>query len=319
MGADAAAFILCVAGAGFALTCAFFVLRKLAGPKPALIGTLLLATWPDAYGAFGVHRLVEPFATPRPWAEGLILLGALAAVSDRKWFAAAAVAAAMLIHPLLALPGAAWIALIALRWRTSALLVASAAAGVGAACALGIAPFDQLFRTIDPAWRELLEARVPDLFVARWPSWDVRMAALSILATIVARCDLAARTDGSSLLPPPLGAGACGTLVGVDWLSSTLVAQVQPWRALWVSTFAALGGLGVLITRAVMTELRERIAAAGIDAGLVLGSSVGWSRRCDRAAGRISTDIERAVRRWWLIAAALIWAMRFSGTSESTQ
>ena len=61
---------------GPGLCSAWVALRALgATAESALLGTLLLAAWHGWYGGLRVFSLFEPFATPRIWAVGSILLG----------------------------------------------------------------------------------------------------------------------------------------------------------------------------------------------------------------------------------------------------
>ncbi len=94
------------------VACAWQLARRLMSLPLALIAIATLIALPGFYGADRVFTYIEPFLTPRMLAEALVL-GSLAAEScERTRAAIALLAAALLIHPLMAAAGIA-----ALLWK----------------------------------------------------------------------------------------------------------------------------------------------------------------------------------------------------------
>lgn len=310
-GVDQAAIASAALGAGFALASAWFALRALTDGTRAMVAAVILAAYPGWYGGLRLFSLFEPFAAPRVWACGLILLGMAAAVRGRAWASVLAMAAAMAVHPLMALPGIAWIAFAT--WPRRYVLMSLSVAGIAtiAAWAASLPPFDRIMLAFDPAWLELVQSRSRHLFAGNWDNRDLEAAGCSILVSIL----VAMRVRGMArrVFATAAGIGAVGlvvTMVGSDWIGSIVATQLQPWRALWISTLAAGAGLGLLVARGVAAEREDWIAIAGGISGSLLGVTGGFVAAAASIAlltgYRLSARPE--VRRLLLIAAALTLA-----------
>jgi len=131
----------------------------------------LLAMASGYYGGVGVFRLAEPFATARTLSEPLVLAALAFTLASRHRVAAAALAAALVLHPLVAAPGIAsvflWHAAERPRmlWWIPLLAVLVLAAGI-------LWPGFSL--RFDPQWLAAVLERTPHLFVSQWllPDWS---------------------------------------------------------------------------------------------------------------------------------------------------
>lgn len=250
-GSSLGAKLTALAGLVLWFGCAAALAASIAQGRTKWVILVFLAVLPGAYGGYAVFSFAEALAVPRPFAEAFVLLALALFASGRKFAAVAPLLLAALFHPIMALPGFAvwgWLILFDPRTRvTQPLLgfacVVLAAAGLMAAAALGAPMADRLFTIIDPAWREILIARTPYLFVSHWPFADwarfvVQLATVAIAASLVG-----ANVRALFIAVAIVATG--GMLVSLafgDWLGSVLVVQVQPWRATWLlSVFAAAG------------------------------------------------------------------------------
>ena len=274
-----AALMATAAGVAAMLAATYWFVRRLGGANAALVAAVIVAALPGRYSALGVP-LVEPYATPRAWACALVLVGAVLTLDRRRTYAVAAFACALLLHPLMALPGIVWAMFVA--WRVRLVL------GLGVVCALaalamagaGIYPFDQLLVRVDDEWRRILEDRSPYLYLLLWedPDWAGQSgpAATAVLASLL----IAVRMEGPVRRVFLAGglvavAGALSTLAGGDWLQSALIVQLQPWRALWIASFLTLAGTAILIVRvATHRGVEDAVVLMGVSAGLLLESRV---------------------------------------------
>ena len=191
---------------------------------------------PAAYGGFQIFLYAEAAATPRPYAEALVLCGLAALATRRHTAAIVLMGLAVVVHPIMALPGVAvlllWLCMSDRRWILSivALIVL---------CGLGIwfnvAPLDRLFTRIDPEWRAILVDRAPHLFPSLWPpGWVgrnlVRTATLLVAASLVT--PPVRKLFLSSLL---VGlAGLATAYLAGEKFSMLVVLQAQTWRMMWL-------------------------------------------------------------------------------------
>lgn len=197
---------------------------------------VFLATLPSYYGGYRIFRFAEASATPRPFAEALVLFGIAALLARRNGLAVVCMAAASLLHPIMALAGVAvamvWLMLEDRRWIWVA--VAGAAAILGAAAA-GVAPFDRLFTTIDPEWRAILAERNPHLFPGLWMSGTYGRKIMEIAILLIAAPLVEPRTRNlllAVLIAGFLGLG--GAYAFGEKLGSLLIIQAQTWRMMWL-------------------------------------------------------------------------------------
>jgi hypothetical protein len=233
LGVGATAFILTVAGQSFWLFALLRLVRGLVGRQTLWLSLAMTIGMLHAYpGGFGYG---ENQLTARPFAEAAVML-ALSLLGARPFWAAALLGLAAAFHPLMALPGIAvalvYLALGRPAWWAAMAGGAAAAAVLGLA---GMAPFSNLFRTIDPDWFSIIAIRSKFCFLAGWPR-DFWIQTAGIFAWAVAALVLAGPSHRRFLTAVFLvGAGGlvCAYLGG-DLAHNLLVVQIQPWRSLWL-------------------------------------------------------------------------------------
>lgn len=168
LGIDHAFLLLTVIGGAIWLYALLVLLRRWLSGIP-LIATLILVLSSDAhYAGFDLFLYGEGFATPRVFAEGLVLLSIPLWLDRERLKAVFIVAAAALLHPLIALAGIGimcWSALchyvkrpILFWW----VVFGAGLLGLQLLVWSGISPY------LDPLWRQLVELRSPFIFPHLW-------------------------------------------------------------------------------------------------------------------------------------------------------
>lgn len=202
------------------------------------------AVGPAGYASLGLLHVGEAFATPRPWAEAGVLAALAAGLSGRWLVAAACLAAAALLHPIMALAGVAALFVIAChgdrRWLAAPL---AAGAVLLVAALLGLPLAARLLTPIEATWRQILDTNFY-LFPSAWPpeAWAPTAAHAATLAFMALNATGRVRALFAAALVTGLGGVAASLLLG-DGLSLALVVQAQPWRALWLMCALALATL----------------------------------------------------------------------------
>jgi hypothetical protein len=230
-----------------------------------LLWATTLSTW---YGGTSVFRFAEAFATPRPLAEALVLLG-LAGLLDRQRREVnpasprlsvvgelGMLTLAMLLHPLMALPGAMiWLWLQAGRvriWLLSSgivgvlvLLLAHPAEGWPPLLVRALAHFDA-------EWFGVLERRGALVLTSQWTPSDFARIVVQTVTMLLCIPLLPTRLRPlfRTLLVLAV-ASVVLTWLGADVFKSVLLTQVQPWRVLWLVALLAPIALYLLLEGAL--------------------------------------------------------------------
>lgn len=252
--------------AWFACAAALFS-RVLRGPAllAALVGLALIDT---DYGGYGVFGVGEQFATPRVFAEAASML-ALAAALDRRWISSALVlAAAGLLHPLMAAPAAAvWFLMLAQADRRLLALPVIGVIVLLAGATLGLPVAERLFTVVDADWLRVMERRVPYLFPSLWRSGD--FASLAFQVTAVTLAASVATDRWRTLLLASIIVVVAGFVVSIA-MPTLLVVQLQFWRAQWLVATLAAGATPWLAAKLSKGDGRESAVAGFIIAALLV-------------------------------------------------
>lgn len=297
------------AGLLFFAVCSWSALHGLLPPARrywAWLGVLLL---PSIYGRSIIFSYAEPFLTPRPWSEGLCLLGIGLLARGQLWTALVCVGIATLLHPLPAIAamlvvwpwlitqdGRWWHAL----WFGVPLLIAAI---------VGIAPFSGLLIPIDAEWLEQLRAINGQLFVTGWARVDYYLLAFDAFLLFTGWRLMAGRAGAwclAGLVGLALGIG--GSLLLVDVLHLALPAALQLWRVHWLGHWLAMMVLASVFSGCVQAGQRARAAALGTAAVLVwFGPEATWIPFAMLFAGwpAIERHLNRRVR-FLLVLASLV-------------
>lgn len=205
-------------------------------------GLLAFMVVSPIYGGGWVFGYAEPFLTARTVAEPLLLWSLVALLRARLLAVAGLQGAALLFHPLMALPvilaTGCQLALQDRRWwwLLSALPLAMLA---GAA---GIAPWDGLLKRYDPAWWSLIGAVNAKVLLQNWPLQDWLTLALD-LAVLLAVARLRPQDGWTRLLHAVVITNVAlftVALLFAEGLQLVLLTQLQLWRAHWIAHLFAV-------------------------------------------------------------------------------
>lgn len=278
------------------LAAAWALARKLSNSRTAWLAVAMLTCTVGYYGAYGIFHYSENYLTARTLAEAMVVTSLAAYFYGRRGPALLIAAAAMFIHPLMALPGV--LLLICLRLPTRQAMV-GAAIGVLAAltisCAATAIPAAAAILTvIDPPWLAIVRERSQFLFLEYWTlnDWELHARPFLCLAlsawttddAAIRKLCLAAALVGAAGLAVACIAGAIGPVA--------ILLQGQAWRWFWVTglvsvlllaptairlwhdekcgplcatlviagwTFAAVHGTAVILLALLLWSLRSRI------------------------------------------------------------
>ena len=211
------------------------------------VAVIFTALLPNSYGASYPLGFAELNAIPRPFAEALVLAGLAAFAASRSGIALLFIAAAALLHPIMALAGVAAV-LAVLGWedkRWFRLFALGAALSLLASW-LGVPVLDRLFEVVDLALKSLHESRSPFLFPSQWPveSFPPLIVQTATLAIAAHAQQGRHRVILAAILVAGLGGIAMAAMFG-DWLSSLLIVQAQPWRMAWLMAVSGAMAFGI--------------------------------------------------------------------------
>lgn len=244
VGLEHAARILTLFFTIWFLVAAWSAARSLTNRDGAWLGVIFLLIVGGSYGGSGVFRFAEQFLTARLPAEALIATSLACFLRGSRLFAAVIAAAAMFIHPLIALPGLLLLLCLALPIRAGLI---GAAGGAIAALLVSIAvvhlpSVSKLLPVMDAAWLNVVEERSQFLFLQLWSfrDWELNARPFFYLSFIafatedirMRRICMAAAIVGAAGLAVGLIAGSVGPVA--------IFVQGQAWRWVWVAVFLAV-------------------------------------------------------------------------------
>jgi hypothetical protein len=210
--------------------------------RAVVLGLLYNAVIPMPFGGNEIFQLNESFLTPRVAACGLVFLGLERMLAGRLRRSLAVLAAALVLHPLMAFVGflvfALWWALTRLSRRQ--LLAAAAAACALAAVVVGYEPLGRrVFGYMDDPWRDVI---FEVCFFIRPQEWAVsdwlRLACAVPVVAVLAWGDGPVRATFLRAILLAAAAGMVGTLVAAH-SHYRLLIQASPYRTLWLTEFLA--------------------------------------------------------------------------------
>ena len=226
------------------LGAAWSVARAIDGHDAAWLGAAFLLIVAGDYGGSGVFRISEQYLTARLPAEALTVTALACHLHGRKGLGYLLAAAALIVHPLIALPG---LFLLICMSSSLRLIVLAALAGLIATLGivvLAIAPpaGTHGMAVMDAAWAEVVRERSQFLFLQLWSvgDWEVNTRPFLYLGfTAIAVPDRRIR----ALCAAAGLVGAAG--LGVAWIGSVtgpvaILVQGQAWRWVWISVFVSV-------------------------------------------------------------------------------
>lgn len=252
LGIERAAVVLTVIGKLLWGAGLVYLLATYQRRRSLLLSLIALACFSPIYDGNGSFAYGESFLTGRLYSEALCLIGLGLVMRGRDLAGMAAVFVALLLHPLMALPGLMAVLLLG-RWcgRPFLIVCLIGLTVVFALGLVGVEPFDRLQNCFDPVWLDIVEKRAPYLFLENW-TLDA-FGRMGLLAGVLVVCrsafggELVGRLAEKILL---LGV-ACLILawIGASVFHNVLITQIQVWRGIWILQIVAFSLLGTVSTR----------------------------------------------------------------------
>jgi hypothetical protein len=204
------------------------------------------------YGGSGVFQVMDPTLTARLPAEALIVTALGCHVRGMKRLSLLLAFGALLIHPLMALPG---LLLVVCLWLPVRVSVIGAIGGVfatlvGAVAAANLQP-EHVLTVMDAPWLAVVRERSQFLFLQLWSihDWDINAQPfISLAFTAIAVTDdrirklcAAAALVGTAGLAVALIGGLIGPVA--------ILVQGQAWRWIWITVFVGVALIPVTALR----------------------------------------------------------------------
>jgi hypothetical protein len=244
LGLRSAAMTLVIALKIWFFAAAWALARELFDRRSAFLSTALLMIIAGSYGGYSVFNYSEDWLTARTLAEPMVITAMWLNFRNFKTSAFFVGIAAFFIHPLMALPGMALLAALALPLPMSATgAVLGVFATLGTALyALHQPPGVGALSLMNADWLEVVRERSVFLFPQLWPAgdWEINtqpFASLAISAIVLRESRLQKLSIAVALV------GATGLAIGL--IASTigpvgLFLQGQAWRWVWIARFTAV-------------------------------------------------------------------------------
>jgi hypothetical protein len=313
LGLERAARLLTLLFTLWLLAAVWAFARAVVGNATAWAAVALLLISAGNYGGSGVFRILEPFLTARLPAQALIVTALYCQARGMTLAGVGLALVALLIHPLMALPG--MLLLICLRVPPRLALI-GAISGVIATLALAVAAlrvpaFSAVLTLIDAPWLEVVRERSQFLFLQLWSVRDWESNAkpflcLGFMALVLGEAPLLRLCRAAALVG---AAGIAVALIGSLIGPLAILVQGQAWRWIWVADLIAV----VLLPFAVVQVARDARCGWLCSMLLVLGwtlpgiggpscivfASIGWLSRT-----KISPPIARYLQ-WTAVATGI--------------
>jgi hypothetical protein len=223
------------------LAAAWSVARAFTSREGAWLAVIFLLIVAGSYGGSGVFQFSEGFLTARLPAEAMIATSLACYLRELKVLSFVTAAAALFVHPLIALPGL--LLLICLSVSIPVSVVGATACAVSALlishAATRFAWASNLFPVMDLAWLNVVQERSQFLFLQLWSfrDWELNLrpffylsfAAMALPDARIRRLCVAAAIVGLTGLVVSVVASALGPVA--------ILVQGQAWRWVWIATF----------------------------------------------------------------------------------
>lgn len=228
--------------------------RAVSTSTVAAISTALLIVVVGGYGANGIFRYAEDWVTARSFAEALVITALALYFRGLRVSGLLVALGALLIHPLMALPGFLLLLCLRLPFRVSAVgLVTGLLGSLAIAVAATKLPSSAHFlAVIDQNWLEVVRERSQFLFLQLWSASDWMLNLRPFLSLALSAMILR-DPKTSRLLAAAVLVGASGIAVALISCQGEPVAillQGQAWRWVWVSAFISVALAGPTMFRA---------------------------------------------------------------------
>lgn len=208
---------------------------KLFGTELGLWAGVAVAIFPRYYGGIDGFSYSEMFLTARSLAEPLCLFAVWLLIMGKTVSSMALIATAFFIHPLMSLPCALLWWIYNTLQNKKFLLLGFALPGIPLLGALQIAPFDQILKTYDPVWWDIVTNLDSNAALGMWHSkgWSRFCLDLVLIAYGSSLAENRLRLFLRAAILMAL-ISLMISLVGTDLSKNVLITGLQPWRAHWV-------------------------------------------------------------------------------------
>lgn len=244
LGVRSAALTLAMASKVWFLTAAGLLVRRLSDGRCAFLAVMLLIVTPGEYGAFGVFHYAEDWLTARSLAEALVITAWVLWFYEARLAALMVACIAMLVHPLMALPGLLVIICLGVSLRLSVL---GATAGILLSMIVSLIALwrpttNHFLAVMDADWLQVVRERSQFLFPQLWRARDWSLSArplISLLVSSLATGD--ARVRKLCAVAALVGAAGLAVAVIASLIGPVgLLLQGQAWRWMWIASFASI-------------------------------------------------------------------------------
>jgi hypothetical protein len=195
------------------------------------------------FGGSGVFRILDPFLTARLPAEALVITALACQVRGMNRLGLGLALAALLIHPLMALPGLLLMVCLRLPLRAG---IIGAIGGIFATFAIAVVAVDlpaasHVLPVMDAAWLDVVRERSQFLFLQLWSAGDWGTNALPFfylgLMAIASPDERIRKLCAAASL---VGAtGLAVAFIGDQIGPVAILVQGQAWRWVWISVLVS--------------------------------------------------------------------------------
>jgi hypothetical protein len=251
-GLDSASRLLQVAGSALWLGGAYYLLSGMLRGVMLWVALAWLLLLPTDYDPFKSFCLIEPYLTPRIFAEALTML-AIACLLRGKWrWLGLLLPLSLATHPLVALAGV----LLGLLYlasggiRRKLPLLAAGVLVLAGGVALDLIPVQRLLQTMDAEWYQQV-ARMTS--AVTWDGWTFghmasRCAVSFSLVLMAAWLSSGWRARFYYCVALAGALSLLATWLGTSVFHNLLVMQIQPWRAMWLVQLVAVIAMCALLS-----------------------------------------------------------------------
>ena len=253
-----ATLLLTVLFISWFLVAAWMLARNLCGRDISWLSIGALIIIPGAYGGSGIFHFSDLYLTARLPAEAMVVTALALQFRGWKRLSLAIAAGALLVHPLMALPGLLLLICMSVR-RETALL----GAGVGILGTFGIALVAKwvpeaahMITVMDSAWLDVVRERSQFLFLNLWSVADWKLNTqpfVSLVITVLAVSNMRIRQICVGAIVVGL-AGLAVALVASCVAPVAILVQGQAWRWVWITDFVSI----LLLAPTVLCVWRDK-------------------------------------------------------------
>jgi hypothetical protein len=243
LGLESAARLLTLVFTVWFLAAAWSFASAVTGRDAAWLAVAFLLIAAGDYGASGVFRILDPFLTARLPAEALIITAMGCHVHGMKRLGLLLALGALLIHPLMALPGLFLVVCLWLPVRVSVVggIGVVFATLVMAVVVINLPTASHGLTVMDAPWLDVVRERSQFLFLQLWSihDWNINaqpFISLGFTAVAVANERIRKLCTAAALVG---AAGLAMAFIGGFIGPVAILVQGQAWRWVWIVVFIA--------------------------------------------------------------------------------